>query len=256
MHEKVLQEERRRAIARWTREQGRVTIAEIRARFGVSEATARRDLEALARAGLIERVRGGALPRQIAPPEPPFLQRQHEQSAAKARIAEVAASLVEPGETVFLGSGTTVLEVARHLQHKPGLTVITNSLPVLNLLASVPDITLVSLGGVLRPKELSFIGHLTEQALREMRAQKVIMGIRGITPDELTNDYLPETLTDRAILQMGQQIFIVADHTKLGAVAPVRLASIDVVDVLITDRAADPRLVEAFRARGLQVLLA
>ncbi len=250
-------EERRAQIAAWVQREGRVTVAEICRRFGVSEATARRDLEALAREGRIQRVRGGAIPVRMALPEPPLLVRMQEQREAKARIGQRAAALVQPGESVFLGSGSTVLEVARALREYPALTVITNSLPIMNLMAAVPNVTLLALGGMLRPEELSFIGHIAERALRDVRASKIIIGIRGISLEHgLTNDYLPEVLTDRAILEMGGKVIVVADHTKLGVVAPVFVAPLEVMDVLVTDRDADPAFVETLRERGIQVLLA
>jgi len=249
--------ERQHAILHLIQQRKRITVAEICEIFGVSEATARRDLETLAEQGAIQRVRGGAILSQPAPPEPPLLERAKEQAEAKARIGRATAALINDHESVFLGSGTTVLEVARNLRTRQGLTVITNSLPVINLLAEVPNITLVSLGGILRPSELSFIGHITEQALAEVRAEKVIIGIRAISLEHgLTNDYLPETLTDRAILKVGRQVIVVADHTKLGVIASAYLAPLDVMDILVTDQDADPDFVQSLRARGIQVILA
>ncbi len=248
--------ERQQAILHLLQQQRRITVADICNAFGVSEATARRDLEALAHAGKVQRVRGGAILSQPAPPEPPLLVRTREQAEAKARIGKAAATLVHDGESVFLGSGTTVLEVAKHLQDRRGLTVITNSLPVINLFARKSDVTLISLGGMLRPSELSFIGHITEQALAEVRAEKVIIGTRGISLDGLTNDYLPETLTDRAILKIGREVIIVADHTKLGVIASAYLAPLSAVDVLVTDREADPEFIQALQERGVHVVLA
>ncbi len=249
-------EERRERIVALVEREGRITVADICRIFGVSEATARRDLEALAGAGRIQRVRGGAIPVRLALPEPPLMMRMQEQREAKMRIGQQAASLIRPGESVFLGSGSTVLEVARVLRRYPSLTVITNSLPVINLLASVPDITVLALGGMLRPEELSFIGHMAERALSEVRASKIVIGIRGISLEHgLTNDYLPEVLTDRAILKLGGQVIVVADHTKLGVVAPVFVAPLEAMDVLVTDRDADPAFVEGLRERGVQVIL-
>lgn len=249
--------ERQQAILDLLQQRQRITVAEICAIFDVSEATARRDLETLATQGVIQRVRGGAILSKPAAPEPPLLERAREQAEAKARIGRVAAQLIHDGESVFLGSGTTVLEVARNLRTRRGLTVITNSLPVINMLADVSDITLVSLGGVLRPSELSFIGHITELALAEVRAEKVIIGIRAVSLEHgLTNDYLPETLTDRAILKVGRQVIVVADHTKLGTVASAYVAPLEAVNTLVTDRDADADFVQALRARGIQVILA
>jgi len=248
--------ERQREILLLLQQKGRVTVADICERFAVSEATARRDLEALAAQGKVQRVRGGAILSQPAPPEPPLLQRAHEQAEAKARIGRVAAQLIGDHESVFLGSGTTVLEVAKNLRDRKGLTIITNSLPVINLFAGNPNVNLIALGGLLRPSELSFIGHITEQALAEVRAEKVVMGIRGLTLEGLTNDYLPEALTDRAILKVGRQVILVADHTKLGVVAPVYLAPLSVIHTLVTDAEADPEFVEALREQGIEVILA
>ncbi len=249
--------ERQQAILDMLQRRQRITVAEICEVFDISEATARRDLETLAGRGVIQRVRGGAILSKPAAPEPPLLVRAREQAKAKARIGEAVAHLVHDGESVFLGSGTTVLEVARNLKERKGLTVITNSLPVVNMLAEVRDVTVVSLGGMLRPSELSFIGHITEQSLEEVRAEKVIMGIRGISLEHgLTNDFLPETLTDRAILKIGRQVVIVADHTKLGVVASAYLAPLESVDILVTDRDADADFVQSLRSRGIQVVLA
>ena len=234
----------------------RISVAEIVEQFAVSEATARRDLETLANQGKVQRVHGGAIALQSTPPELPLLERGNEQEIEKRRIGQAAAALVNAGETVFLGSGTTVLEVARALREIKGLTIITNSLPVLNTLVGC-ECTVVCLGGMLRPSELSFIGHITEQALAEVRADKVFIGTRAISLEHgLTNEYLPETLTDRAIMRAGREVIIVADHTKLGRAATVLLAPLDHVQSIVTDQAAQPDFLKALRERGLQVVVA
>ncbi len=235
----------------------RITVAEICSTFAVSEATARRDLEALAARGRVQRVHGGAIPLQEAPPEMPMLQRQDEQADEKARIGAAAAGLIRDGETVFLGSGTTVLEVARALRGRRGLTVMTNSLPVINALAGLPEITLLCLGGMFRSSELSFIGHLTEQALAEVHADKVVLGTRAISLEQgLTNDYLPETLTDRAILKAGREVIVVADHTKFGRVATASLASIESIRIVVTDAGSPADVLADLQARGIRVVTA
>jgi len=234
----------------------RVTVADIVEQFSVSEATARRDLETLANQGKVQRVHGGAIAIQSTPPELPLLERGNEQETEKRRIGQAAAALVREGETVFLGSGTTVLEVARALRVINGLTVITNSLPVLNTLVDC-ECTVVCLGGMLRPSELSFIGHITEQALAEVRADKVFIGTRAISlEDGLTNEYLPETLTDRAILRAGREVIVVADHTKLGRAATVLLAPLDRVGTIVTNKDAPAEFVEALREHNIQIVLA
>jgi DeoR family transcriptional regulator of aga operon len=249
--------ERQKQILSLLSQQGRLSVAEIVTQFSISEATARRDLETLASQGKVQRVHGGVIAVEQAPPELPILEREKEQADEKTRIGRVAASLVRNHETVFLGSGTTVLEIARHLRDHKNLTVITNSLPVLNILAGNKEITVVSLGGMLRESELSFIGHITEQALVEVRADKVFMGTRGVSLEHgLTNDYLQETLTDRAILKSGREVIIVADHTKVNRVATVQLAPLSQMFTFVTDSKADKKFVQALKRQDIQVVIA
>lgn len=249
--------ERQQNILSYLSKQKRISVAEICEMFAVSEATARRDLEVLTDQNHLQRVHGGAISLRQAPPELPILQRELEQADEKKAIGLQAASLVEDGETVFLGSGTTVLEVARNLRQRLGLTVITNSLPVMNLLSGLPEINLIALGGILRDSELSFIGHITEQALAEIRADKVILGVHAIDLENgLTNDYLPETMTDRAILKSGREVIVVADHSKINIVSIAYLAPINSIHKLVTDQKTSPNFIDELRDRGIEVILA
>lgn len=249
--------ERQKQIFSLLTKQGRLSVTEIVEQFEISEATARRDLESLASQGKVQRVHGGAIAVEQAPPELPILQREGEQADEKALIGRAAAELVVDGETVFLSSGTTILEVAKNLRERKNLTVITNSLPVLNALAGIKEITVVSLGGQLRDSELSFIGHITEQALAELRVDKVIMGTRGVSLEHgLTNDYLQETLTDRAILKIGREVIVAADHTKVNRVSTALLAPLDAVYTFVTDSKTDKKFVQALKKQGIVVVIA
>jgi DeoR/GlpR family transcriptional regulator of sugar metabolism len=249
--------ERQQQLLALLTDRQRITVPEICEHFSVSEATARRDLEQLAEQGLLQRVHGGAIAVRRAAPELPILVRSQEQAEEKRRIGKAAAALIGDGETVFLGSGTTVLEVARNLTERRNLTVITNSLPVINTLAGLPEIHVVVLGGMLRESELSFIGHITEQALEEVRADKVMIGIRGLDLEHgLTNDFLPETLTDRAILRCGREIIIAADHSKFGCTSTAFLAPISIVHKIVTDEGTPVEMITALQERGILVIAA
>ncbi|HSA99719.1 MAG TPA: DeoR/GlpR family DNA-binding transcription regulator [Anaerolineales bacterium] len=248
--------ERQKQILSLLTRQGRLSVAEIVEQFSISEATARRDLESLAAQGKAQRVHGGVITVEQAPPELPILDREREQLDEKVRIGRAAAGLVADKETVFLGSGTTVLEVARNLRDRKHLTVITNSLPVLNMLAGLEEITVISLGGMLRESELSFIGHITEQALAEVRVDQVIIGTRGVSLEHgLTNDYLPETLTDRAILKIGREVIIVADHTKVNRVSTALLAPLNSMQTFVTDSKADKKFIQALKRQGINSIV-
>jgi DeoR/GlpR family transcriptional regulator of sugar metabolism len=245
--------ERQRELTRMLERAGRLSVAQICEQFKISEATARRDLEALSDQGLVQRVHGGVIPVRRATPEEPILQRSRELEKEKEHIGRAAAALVQDGETVFLGSGTTVLKVAQNLVDRT-ITVITNSLPVINLMSGKENITLISLGGILRDSELSFIGHITEQALAEVRADKVIIGIRAISLKQgLTNEYLPETLTDRAILDAGREIILVADHTKVNTVSAAFLAPVTAIHTLVTDPETPVDFIASLQERGITV---
>jgi DeoR family transcriptional regulator of aga operon len=143
MSDFILTPERQKQILSLLTRQGRVSVTEIVEQFSISEATARRDLESLASSGKAQRVHGGAIAIEQAPPELPILEREGEQPKEKTRIGRAVAGLVADKETVFLGSGTTVLEVARNLRDRKNLTMITNSLPVLNMLAAIREITVI-----------------------------------------------------------------------------------------------------------------
>ena len=255
--------ERQRKILAEIEQRKRINVAQICDLFQISEATARRDLEQLSEQGKVQRVHGGAiviespLPDRAAPPEMPLVDRSLDQSEEKQRIGAATAKLIRDGESIFISSGTTALEVARNLRGRQNLTVITNSLQVINLLSNEAGITLVSLGGILRPSEQSFIGHISEQSLAEVRADKVILGIRALHLEQgLTNDYLPETRTDRAILKIGREVIVVADHTKMGRISTAFVAPLSVIHRLVTDGLTSRELITELEGIGVQVLVA
>lgn len=251
----ALKSERHDRIRQLIDDEGRATVPDLSRRFGVSEATIRRDLKELHVAGWIQRTHGGAVRIERATKEPPMLQRISEQHKEKRRIGSAAARRVRDGETIFLGSGTTVLELARALPEHLHLTVITNSLAIANELAGRPQIELIIIGGMFRQSELSMVGHIAEQAIRELRADRVFMGIRAIDATcGLANDFLPETMTDRAILGVASQVVVVADHTKFGRVSSNLVAPATAANVVITDDQAPMQVVAELRALGLEVL--
>ncbi len=246
-------EERQAQIRRLVEERGQVTVLELSELFTVSEATIRRDLEEMD-GQWVRRAHGGAVRLERAAKEPPVIQRIAEQVDEKARIGMAAAKMIVEGETIFLGSGTTVREIARQIPEEMHLTVITNSLPVVNELASRPTIELIVIGGMLRPTELSMVGHIAEQAIREFRADKVFMGMRAVDAQQgFTNDFLPETMTDRAILAIAPQVIIVSDHTKFGRVSSVLVAPVSAAHKIITDVGTPNDCIEELRNLGVEV---
>lgn len=253
----ALKEERQQRIAQTVRQNRQVTVAELSRTFEVSDVTIRRDLRELAAQGVLRRAHGGAIAAVPAPPELPIVQRMNQSEVCKASIGRAAAALVADGESVFIGSGSTTAYLARHLIDRKGLTVVTNALTVATELATAPGVTVVVTGGMMRASELSLVGHITEQALREVRVDKVIIGMRAISLEAgMTNDYLPEVMTDRTIIEMASELVVLADHAKFGKVASAYVAPVERITTLVTDAAADPQRLAIFRSLGIRVLVA
>lgn len=198
---------------------------------------------------------GPSLIRQ-APPELPVVNRLAEQSEEKQRIGRVTAELIYDGDTVFLGNGTTVLEVARNLLAHKHLTITAAAH------GAEPDVGLAPCyadqpGRPAAARRAVDVGHLTEQALAELRADKVVIGVHAIDAKYgLTNQYLPETMTDRAILKIGRKVVVVADHSKFGQIATAFLAPISAVDLIVTDSGIDPEIEVALVSQGARVMKA
>jgi DeoR/GlpR family transcriptional regulator of sugar metabolism len=249
--------ERHRRIRQIVEDNGRATVTELSSILEVSEATIRRDLEELDHLGWVQREHGGALRADFSATEPPVLQRVTEQEAEKRRIGRAATKLIKDGETIFLGSGTTTLEIARNLEGMESLTVITNALNIANELVNSEGITLIVVGGLLRASELSLIGHITEQALKELRADRVFLGMRAIDIDYgLTSDYLSEIMTDRTIIEFASEIILVADHTKFGRVSNSFVAPVTSVDIVITDDKVPPAILRELERLNITVIIA
>jgi DeoR/GlpR family transcriptional regulator of sugar metabolism len=251
----LLKEQRQQTILEIVRNNGQCTVADLSDRFGVSEVTIRRDLQELADNQFLHRTHGGAVAMKPTTPSAPILQRMMQLARCKGRIGQAAANLISDGDSVFIGSGSTTAYVARYLLDRKNLTVVTNALNVADELALAEDATVVVTGGVLRKTELSLIGHIAEQALQEVRVAKVIIGIPAISLNAgLTNDYLPEVMTDRAIIQMAPELIVVADHTKFEATASAYLAPVSEVTTLVTDSGSPPETLTQLEAMGIRII--
>jgi DeoR/GlpR family transcriptional regulator of sugar metabolism len=175
----------------------------------------------------------------------------------KSLIGKTASKLIKEGQTIFLGSGTTVLEIAHHLPQNITLTVISNSLPVINHLVDYSNVELIVVGGMFRKSELSMVGHIAESAIKEFRADQVFMGIHALDAHHgLTNHFLPETMTDRAIVEIAPRVVVVADHSKFGRVSTVLVAEVSVANVIVTDKKVPKEIVMDFKERGIEIILA
>ncbi|MCC7129678.1 MAG: hypothetical protein B6D39_08045 [Anaerolineae bacterium UTCFX2] len=234
-----------------------VTFADISSVFGISTATARRDLDALEQLGLVKRIPGGAVVIETAPPQAPFLNRCRDQVEEKAAIGAAVANLIQDGETIFLGGGTTVHEVAKGLAERDQVTVITNSLQVINTFATAGQTRLVVLGGVFRYDEATIYGHFAEMMLAGIHVDRVILGARSISlTGGITNDIGPDISTERAILQIGREVIIAADYTKFNRVSTVNICPLSRIGKIVTDSGIPAHEKDAIEEAGVEVIIA
>jgi len=157
---------------------------------------------------------------------------------------------------IAIGSGSTTLAFARAIVDRR-LTVITNALDVANVLLDRDGIELIVLGGVVRRRMHSMLGHLAELATNELRADLLFMGIGAISVEQgLMNDSVPEILIDRALSRMARSVVVLADSSKFEQVAPGFVFGLDEVDILVTDAALAPETAARVHERGIEVIVA
>lgn len=238
----MLARQRQEHILEEVHERGGVRVSTLVDTLGVSDMTVRRDIEALASRGLVARVHGGATAVSArSTDEPGFTVKSALATAEKAAIAREAAALVEPGAAVALSAGTTTFAVARELRAIPDLTVVTNSVPVAQLLheTSRRDLTVVLTGGVRTPSD-ALVGPVAVAALRGLHVDWLFLGVHGYDDRVgLTTPNLVEGETDRALVSSARRLVVVADHSKWGVVGLSTIATLDDVDVLVTDDGLD-----------------
>lgn len=228
-----------------------VTVRELTELLGVSEATVRRDLEDLERSGVVRRTHGGAVPVR----ELPLPDREGRQVAEKQAIAVAALPLVAPGSTLFLGGGTTTLQLAGLLGGLD-LTVVTNSIPIASSLADGRARVIV-IGGTLRTPELSMVGPRAADAIRAYRAETAFLGAPALDPVAgFTQDGDAEAATDQAFLEMARRTVMLVDHTKLGRVSTTFVADLSAIHTVVTDAGAHPSDLEALAEAGSRVVVA
>lgn len=234
---------------------GEATIADLAEDFGVSEMTIRRDLEALEDEGIIRRIRGGAISVISRSYEPPIAERAASAAAAKRAIGQAAAALLADGEIVIVDVGTTTLELARALSGHRKLTVVTPSLLVAIELAKSPDVRTLVTGGILRPGEMSLIGHRAEDSFADLNCDTIFLGVAGVDCERGLTEYnLDDTRVKQAALKSARRCVVLADETKLGRVAFATVAPLARVDVLVTDARLDHPVVVQAADAGVEIV--
>jgi DeoR family transcriptional regulator of aga operon len=240
-------------ILRLLSEKGSVDVADLVVELGVSEATIRRDLQALAGQRLLERAHGGAH-LQSTPYELPVRYRGGHARAEKQRIARAALERVTDGDVVALTGGSTTTEIGRGLAHRAELSVVTNALNIAAELAVRPNLKLIVTGGVSRSASYELVGPLAESTLSKINIDVAFVGVDGVARDAgLTTQNETEAATNRMLIERSRKAIVVADSSKLGRVVFASICPLSAVAELITDAGADPAQLESLSAAGLKV---
>ncbi|PVU83996.1 DeoR family transcriptional regulator [Cellulomonas sp. WB94] len=251
----MLATERRRRILEQVRAHGDVSLRELAQSVLASEVTVRRDLRALEEQGLLDRRRGGAVTLPAA--DQATGGERPEQAAEKSAIARLAATLVAEGDVVALGAGTTTQHLAAALVGVRALTVVTNSLLVGEALSQSTDATVLITGGALRGSTYGLVGRGAEETFADLRVRRAFLSGDGVSSTwGLSTTSSDQAGVDRMITESAQELVVLADHTKLGHESAFQTVPPDRITHLVTDELADPALLAAFVAAGLQVHVA
>jgi DeoR/GlpR family transcriptional regulator of sugar metabolism len=239
----ALARQRQALILEQVREHGAVRVADLVTALGVSDMTVRRDLELLHERGLLEKVHGGAAAIEGSSLfEPGFAVKSSLMQREKTAIAGSAAALVAAGTAIAISAGTTTFALARRLVDVPGLTVLTNSIPVADVLYKNgrPDQTVILSGGVRTPSD-ALVGPFAVEVIRSLHVDMVFMGTHGMdSRSGLTTPNILEAETNRALIQAGRHLLVLADHTKWGIIGISSVARFEDVDTIITDAGLEP----------------
>ncbi len=251
----MLADERRKKLAALVSRRGFISLAELATEFAASESTIRRDLEALDHSGLIRRTHGGAMAATDAVSVPAFEDRSRVCTSEKRSIGAVAAQLVAEGETVLLDGGTTTFEVARHLRGRL-VQVITNSLPIASMLASDRNVDVTMVGGYVYPRTGVAVGQLAVQFLGSVQARRLIMSVAGATDRGFFNSNSLLVETQLRMMQVVDEIIVVADHTKFGQKSLAFLCELGRVHRLVTDAGLTDEFRRKVHEAGPTVIIA
>jgi DeoR/GlpR family transcriptional regulator of sugar metabolism len=247
----MLTEQRKRHLLSLLGQEGRIVAKSVAADLALSEDTIRRDLRELAAEGLLQRVHGGALP--ASPATGTLATRRSIAPDEKAAIGRYAASLILPGQTVFVDGGTTALQLVGHLDPGLGATIVTHSPLVAGALADhAVDVLLI--GGTLFKHSMVSVGVAALQAIRDVRPDMFFMGVTGVHPTAgLTTGDAEEAAMKRAIADASAELVVMASSEKIGAASPFVIAPVERMDILIVPAGFEAEIGAHYAALGVSV---
>jgi DeoR/GlpR family transcriptional regulator of sugar metabolism len=252
--------ERRSQIAQMVLENGKVIVSALVDQFQVTETSIRRDLTILESSGRLKRVHGGTIPIPGSSRTDSFAEKKELHIKAKERIGKVAAEMIRPHDILLLDSGTTTLQVIRHvpaaLRTSNMITLATNSQPIAQEVLTWPSPNLTILGGLYLADYQASVGPQTLRQLQELTADRVFLGTDGLTLSSgATTANILMAEVDRLMVERSRQTILVTDSGKIGRVGFVPVKPVNAFHMIITDNNAPPDMVQAIRDMGVEVLL-
>ena len=253
----MLAVERQRQILELLGETGSLRTTETAEKLGVTDETVRKDFELLEQRGELKRIHGGASKLERVRPDLSFVERQAVMRAEKQAIAKLAASRIQPNETIFLDASSTVLTLAECLPEDMPLTILTNALNIFPALSDRPNLDLMCTGGLFDARSRSFIGLTAERVLQRYNIHRMFLSgsglhaARGVSESNARQAAFKERVVDNA-----EDVVFMADHSKLGRKASFFFAELSDLSCVITDGAADPELCNEIESAGTEVLVA
>jgi len=246
--------ERQQKIEDLVKQNVSVQVNELATQFKVSESTIRRDLQEMETNGLLVRTHGGAMEVSRSNYEMSFREKEVENISAKQKIGEIAAAMVQDGDTIILDSGTTTLEIAKRITAK-SVTVITNSIDIALEISNRENIELIVAGGSLRHTTRAMVGTLTENVFKNFRVNKAFVGVNGISiKDGFTTPSFLESQVKKTIIEVAEKAIIVADASKFNKVYFSIIGELKDAASIITSESIDKEMQIKFKELGVVII--
>lgn len=253
----MLPNQRREKILELLKEDGSAKVIELAKIFKVTEVTVRQDLEKLEKKGLIHREHGGAFLKSVEDHVKNFALMNQDNMDRKQLIGKKAAELVESGDTIILDSGSTTTEIAKHLTGRKNLTVITNALNIALLLGAEPGIEVIVTGGEFKPPTLSLTGQKAAAFFEGIHVDKLFLATAGISlRSGLTYPSLSDIVVKKAMIDVAEKVYLVADSSKIGKNAFASLGALSLIDYIITDASINQTDAQILRDHEIEFIIA
>lgn len=249
--------ERRNKTIKLLKDNGQVSVTELSKMLNVSEVTIRKDLYYLEKQNFLIRTHGGAMKNDYLVHDQHFEEKGKQYSAEKRRIGEVAAQMVEDGESLMLDAGSTVMQIARNLHNKKGLIVLTPAINIALELIRIPEIQIMVMGGILRNTSAAVVGSYAETMVKEHFCSKLFLAADGFDPSfGLTTTNAMEAHLNRMMIDSAQETIVVIDSSKFGRRGLSRICGIEHIDVVITDSGVSDNMKTMLKDSNIKIIVA